>query len=125
MIRYMYIVEDEQGKRTAHEGMRSAKFHAFQRKLTGKLWRVSVRNRPLRERPPVEVVPATASSTSTLSVSASRSDWRTFLFRRPPTSAIPLPIIGDVKCHLSAKHCRLNFPDQFVDLQLAPLELLK
>lgn len=42
MIRFMYIVEDEQGKRTAHEGMRSAKFHAFQRKLTGKLWRVSV-----------------------------------------------------------------------------------
>lgn len=42
MIRYMYIVEDEQGKRTAHEGMRSAKFHAFQRKLTGKPWRVSV-----------------------------------------------------------------------------------
>lgn len=48
-IRYIYILEDENGSRRAFPLLRGIKLHATINKTTGKIWRVAVAMPPGRE----------------------------------------------------------------------------
>lgn len=48
-IRYIYILEDENGQRRAFPLLRGIKLHATINKTTGKIWRVTIAMKPGRD----------------------------------------------------------------------------